>query len=334
MRRLASEVLGGWARRWLARACVGALACGAALAAAQPAGVTVVVPFAPNGPTDRMLRAMLPPLSKALGEPVTVRNVASPGGVQGLVEVAQAAPDGRTLLFTHTNVALLPALGQALPIDPLKDLSFLGLVLEAPMVVLTRPSLQLGSARELGAWLSSGQPVRLADAGTGSASYLCGLFLQSMARKGFERQSFPGSAPAMTALKSNQADVLCDQTPSVRGPLGAQEVRAYAITASAPLDMAPFEGLPTLRHMFARTLELGIWHGFYAPKNLAPDLRARLNTAIRQAAQDPEFVASQRAQGVVMVRGNRLTPEGHLAFVQETIPLWQLVVSLARTGQF
>ena len=89
---------------------------------------------------------------------------------------------------------------------------------------------------------------------------------------------------------------------------------------------------PSYPAVLSRELELSIWHGFYAPKGLAPDVQARLNTAIRQAAADPAFVADQQAQGVVMVRGSRLTPEGHKAYIEETIPLWQLIVSVSKAG--
>ncbi|WP_051237379.1 tripartite tricarboxylate transporter substrate-binding protein [Ottowia thiooxydans] len=297
--------------------------------------IVIVVPYAQNGPTDRTLRAMIKPLSQALGgTQITVKNVASPGGVQGLAEVAKASPDGRTLLFTNTNVALLPALGEKLPFDPRNDFSFLGLVLESPMVVLGRPSLEAQTSGDLAQWMTrtDGKQVRLADAGAGSASYLCGLFLQSMVRKNFSRVDFPGSAPAMTALKENKVDLLCDQTPSVKEPLASKDVRGYAVTTSAPMVSAPFAGLTTLRRMFSRELELTIWHGFYAPKGLSPELQAKLNSAIRQAAADPAFVADQLAQGVVMVSGRRLAPDGHKAFVEQTIPFWQLLVSVSKTG--
>ena len=315
-----------------------ALSAGAtpALAQASPDAITIVVPYAQNGPTDRTLRAMLKPLSQALGgTPVTVKNVASPGGVDGLAQVAAAAPDGRTLLFTNTNVALLPALGEKLPFEPRTAFSHLGLVLESPMVVLGRPGLAAKTPQALADWLRStdGAQIRLADAGAGSASYLCGLFLQSLLRKQFTRVDFPGSAPALTALKENQVDILCDQTPSVKAPLAAGQVLGYAVTTSSPMTSAPFAGLTTLRRMFSRELELTIWQGFYAPKGLSPELQARLNTAIRQAAADPAFVADQQAQGVVMVRGARLTPDGHKAFVEDTVPLWQLIVSVSKSGQ-
>ena len=321
----------------LAWACALAWFAGAMPAAAQPSAepITIVVPYAQNGPTDRTLRAMVKPLSQALGgTPIAVKNVASPGGVKGLEEVAKAAPDGRTLLFTNTNVALLPALGEQLPFDPKTAFTHLGLVLESPMVILGRPTLEAQTPKDLADWLArtDTKDIRLADAGAGSASYLCGLFLQSLMRKSFTRVDFPGSAPAMTALKENKVDVLCDQTPSVKAPLAAKEVRAYALTTGTPMAMAPFADLTTLRRMFSRDLELTIWHGFYAPKGLSPELQTRLNAAIRQAAADPAFVADQQAQGVVMVRGSRLTPEGHKAYIEETIPLWQLIVSVSRAG--
>lgn len=306
----------------------------------QPSGaqsnaetITIVVPYAQNGPTDRTLRAMVKPLSQALGGiPIEVKNLASPGGVKGLEEVVKAKPNGRTLLFTNTNVALLPALGEQLSFDPLRDLSYLGLVLEAPMVVLSKPDLKLSSAQDLAQWMirTEANVIRLADAGAGSASYLCGLFLQSLARKTFTRVEFPGSAPAMTALKDNKVDVLCDQTPSVKAPLVNQQVNAYAVTTDKPLEIAPFSDLTTLRRMFSRELELSIWHGFYGPKGLAPEVIARLNSAIARAAADPAFVASQEAQGVVMVHGRRLTPEGHHDYVQGTIPLWTVIASVSK----
>ena len=320
-------------------ALLGAAVWGAGVSASvaqESEPIVIVVPYAQNGPTDRTLRAMVEPLSQALGgTPITVKNVASPGGVEGLAEVAKAKPDGRTLLFTNTNVALLPALGQALPFDPQNDFAHLGLVLESPMVLLGRPTLEAQSARDLAEWLAKtdGRKVRLSDAGAGSASYLCGLFLQSLTRKSFSRVDFPGSAPAMAALKEGKVDILCDQTPSVRGPLAANEVRAYALTTSSPMTTPPFAGITTLRRMFSRELELTIWHGFYAPKGIEPGLQARLNAAIRQAAADPAFVAGQQAQGVVMVTGRRLTPEGHKAYIDQTIPLWQLIVSVSKTGK-
>ena len=99
--------------------------------------IVIVVPYAADGPTDRTLRALIKPLSRALdGATITVKNMPSPGGVNGLTEVAKAAPNGRTLLFTNTNIALLPALGEKLPFNPQTDFSYLGLVLESPMVVL------------------------------------------------------------------------------------------------------------------------------------------------------------------------------------------------------
>ncbi len=317
----------------------GALAWALALpATAQPTAepITVIVPYSQNGPTDRTMRALAKPLSQALGgTPITVKNVPSPGGVQGLADVANAKPDGRTLLFTNTNIALLPALGDKLPFDPNTAFSYLGLMLESPMVILGRPTLEPKTAREFADWLerTDSSQIRLADAGAGSASYLCGLFLQSLAGKSFTRVEFPGSAPALTALKENKVDVLCDQTPSVKAPLLAKTVQGYAQTTGTPMTGAPFSSLVTLRRMFSRELELSIWHGFYGPKGLPPDVQARLNTAIRQAAADPVFVADQQAQGVIMIGGRRLTPEGHKAFIDETVPLWQLIVSISKSRQ-
>ena len=201
--------------------------------------------------------------------------------------------------------------------------------------ILGRPGLEAKTAKEFASWLehTDSSQIRLADAGAGSASYLCGLFLQSLAGKSFTRVEFPGSAPALTALKENKVDMLCDQTPSVKAPLAAKAVQGYAQTTGTHMTTAPFSSLVTLRRMFSRELELSIWHGFYAPKGLPTEVQARLNAAIRQAAADPAFVADQQAQGVIMIGGRRLTPEGHKAFIEETVPLWQLIVSISKSRQ-
>ena len=87
-----------------------------------------------------------------------------------------------------------------------------------------------------------------------------------------------------------------------------------------------------LAYEVTRELELTIWHGFYAPKGLQADLQGKLSQAIRKAAANPAFVAEQQAQGVVMVTGSRQTPEGHRAFIEQTIPLWQLIVAVSRSA--
>ena len=135
----------------------------AALLAASPAfaayperPITLVVPFAAGGPTDKVARDLGEVLRKGLnGQTVLIENVGGAGGTLGAAKVAKAAPDGYTLLFHHIGMATAPALYRTLPYKTLEDFEYLGMVNDVPMTLIGRPSLPANNFAELRGWINA-----------------------------------------------------------------------------------------------------------------------------------------------------------------------------------
>src|SRR5574343_742168 len=142
--------------------------------------VTIVVPFAAGGPTDKVARDLAESLRKPLGGTLVIENVGGAGGTLGATRVSKAAPDGYTLLLHHIGMATSPALYRNLQYKTLDDFEYLGLINEVPMTLIAKPSMPANSYAELAKWLDANKgKVNLGNADLGSASHLCGLLNQS-----------------------------------------------------------------------------------------------------------------------------------------------------------
>jgi tripartite-type tricarboxylate transporter receptor subunit TctC len=210
--------------------------------------VTIVVPFAAGGPTDKVGRDFAEAVRKPLGgQVVVIDNVAGAGGTLGTAKVAKAAPDGYTLLITHIGMATSPALYRNLQFKPLEDFEFLGLINEVPMTLISRPTLEAKNYAELAAWIQANKgKVNIANAGVGSASHLCGMLLQSTLKADLTPVPYKGTAPAMNDLLGGQVDIMCDQTTNTTGQIEGGKVKAFAVTTTKRLTIPALAKLPTL----------------------------------------------------------------------------------------
>ena len=168
--------------------------------------ITIVVPFAAGGPTDKVARDLAEALRKPLGgQSVIVENVGGAGGTLGAAKVAKAAGDGYTLLLHHIGISTAPALYRKLSYDTLGDFEYLGLVNEVPMTLIGKPALPAGNYAELLKWLDANKGrINLANAGLGAASHLCGLLFQSTLKIDMQTVPYKGTGPAMTDLLGGQ----------------------------------------------------------------------------------------------------------------------------------
>ena len=145
-----------------------------ALAAYPEKPVTIVVPFAAGGPTDKVARDLGVVLSKGLNnQTIIIENVGGAGGTLGAGKVAKAAPDGHTFLLHHIGMATAPALYRSLPYKVLDDFEYVGMVNDVPMTLVGRSSLPATNYAELAKWLEANKgKINLANAGLGAASHL------------------------------------------------------------------------------------------------------------------------------------------------------------------
>ena len=154
-------------------------AAGAALAEYPDKPITVVVPFAAGGPTDKVARDLADVLRKQLGQTIVIENVGGAGGTLGAAKVAKSTPDGYTILLHHIGMATAPALYRKLPYDTLTDFEYIGMVNEVPMTLVGRSTLPANNFAELRKWMDANKgKINLANAGLGAASHLCGLLFQ------------------------------------------------------------------------------------------------------------------------------------------------------------
>jgi len=314
----------------VASACVAA----GSLAAYPDRAITLVVPFAAGGPTDKVARDLAEVLRKGLNnQDVVIENVGGAGGTLGAAKVARAAPDGYTFLLHHIGMATAPALYRKLPYKVLEDFEFVGMINDVPMTIIGRPTLPANTFTELVQWLQANKgKINLANAGLGAASHLCGLLLQQSLQVDMATVPYKGTAPAMTDLLRSQVDILCDQTTNTSAQIAAGAVKAYAVTTLKPLATPALSRLPTLDSQGLKGFNVSIWHGLYAPKGTPRAMLEIMNAALRAALKDPVFVKHQEALGAVVITDGRVSPAGHRKFVEAEIAKWGAAIKAA--GQY
>ena len=296
--------------------------------------VTIVVPFAAGGPTDKVARDLAEALRKPLGgQAIVIENVGGAGGTLGATKVAKAAPDGYTLLLHHIGMATSPALYRTLQYKTLEDFEYLGLINEVPMTVIGRSTLPANNFAELAKWLEANQgKINLANAGLGAASHLCGLLFQQSLKIDMTTVPYKGTAPAMTDLLGGQVDIMCDQTTNTSTQIESGKVKAFAVTTTKRLTTPALAKLPTLDESGMKGFNVSIWHGMYAPKGTPKPVLDKINAALKQALKDPDFNKREEALGAVIVTDARTSPAEHKKWVEAEINKWGPVIKAA--GQY
>jgi len=310
------------------------LASAGAIAAYPEKPVTIVVPFAAGGPTDKVARDLAEALRKPLGGAVVViENVGGAGGTLGAAKVAKANPDGYTLLLHHIGMATSPALYRKLPYDTLSDFEYLGMVNDVPMTVVGRSTLPANNMAELRTWINANKgKINLANAGLGAASHLCGLLFQQAMAVDMTTVPYKGTAPAMTDLLGGQVDLMCDQTTNTTNQIEAKKIKAFAVTTTKRLTTPALKDLPTLEESGMKGFNVTIWHGLYAPKGTPKPVLDQINAAMKAALKDADLNKKFEALGAVTVTDTRLNSADHKKFVEAEIAKWGPVIKSA--GQY
>ena len=311
-----------------------ALLCATAWADYPDKPVTIVVPFAAGGPTDKVARDLAEALRKPMnGQSIIIENVGGAGGTLGAAKVARSPNDGYTLLLHHIGMSTAPALYRKMQYDTLGDFESLGMINEVPMTLIGKPSLPANNYAELTKWIEANKgKINLANAGLGAASHLCGLLFQSTVKVEMQTVPYKGTAPAMTDLLGGQVDLMCDQTTNTSGQIESGKVKAYAVTTSKRLTTPALKNLPTLEESGLKGFNVSIWHALYAPKGTPKAVTDKINGALRVALKDPDFVKREEALGAVVITDARVGGAEHKKFVESEINKWGPIIKAA--GQY
>ena len=293
--------------------------------------ISIVVPFAAGGPTDRVARDLAEAMRKPLGGvSIVVENSAGAGGSIGANKVAKAAADGYTLLLHHIGMATMPTLVRNIPFKVDSDFEYLGMVNDVPMTLIAKPMIPANNYKELAAWINQNKgKINLGNAGVGSASHLCGLLFQNALQIDMTTVPYKGTAPAMTDLIGGQIDLMCDQTTNTTTQIDAKKVKAFAVTTATRVNTPVLKDLPTLQESGLKGFEITIWHGLYAPKGTPADIQAKLAAALKVALKDPDFIKKQEGLGAVVVNDKRIEPAEHKKFVAAEIAKLSPIIKAA-----
>jgi tripartite-type tricarboxylate transporter receptor subunit TctC len=296
--------------------------------------ITLVVPFAAGGPSDKIARDVAEALRKPLGgKTVIVENVGGAGGTIGAAKVAKANPDGYTLLVHHIGMATAPALYRKLPFKVPDDFEYLGLINEAPSILIGSNSLPAANFPELRKLIAERKDkINLANAGLGSASHLCGLMFQSAMQTELTTVPYKGTAPAMTDLIGGQVDLMCEQAINAVPQIEGRKVKVFGVTSTQRMTPPLLASVPTLSESGLSDFSVSVWHGLYAPRGTPPAVLAKLNHALKAALKDPDLIKRQEALGISVISDSRLEPANHRKFVESEMARWSKVIKAA--GQY
>ena len=314
------------------------LAAGALLASMAFAGsafaqdyptkpITVVVPFSAGGPTDTVARLVAEVMSQDLGQQVVVQNVGGAGGTLGAGQVATAQNDGYTLLLHHIGMSTAPTLYRSLPYEPTTDFAPIGLITSVPMTLVARKDFEPNTMAELLDYVkANGEDITYAHAGIGSASQLCGMLLMNAVDAQMTTVPYQGSGPAMTDIIGGQVDLICDQTTNTTSQIQAGEVKAYGVTSPERLGNLP--DLATTAEG-GLELEIGVWHGLYAPAGTDAAIIERLEAALQVALANETVISRFAELGTVPVTAEEATPAALAETLTSQIELWKGVIEAA-----
>jgi tripartite-type tricarboxylate transporter receptor subunit TctC len=290
--------------------------------------ITITVPFDAGGPTDTVTRLVAKPMSKELGQEIVVKNVVGAGGTLAAGDVAESEPDGYTLLMHHIGMSTAPALYPDLAFDPLKDFKTIGLVTTVPMTIVSNKDFEPNNLEELITYVkANADKVTLANAGVGAASHLCGLLIEQAVGADLNEVPYDGTGPALTDLVGGQVDFLCDQTTNTIPQIEGDKVKAFAVTTPERIEALP--DLQTTAEAGQPDIEVGVWHGLYAPAETPDAVVKAVTDALAKALKDPEVIKKMADLGTEPVPEDQVTPEAQTKLLTEQIDLWTPVIEEA-----
>ncbi len=262
---------------------------GAAAAADYPARtVTLVVPYPPGGGVDAMARVVAAKLSEALHAQFIVDNRPGAGGTIGTRVVAQAAPDGYTLLLGHTGtISIDPSLYVHAGYDPRKDFAPIGLVASMPVALLANPSFPAKSISDVIA-MAKAQPgkLNLGTSALGTGGYMCAELFKAEAGVDMAIIPYKGSAPVMNDLLGGHVSVAFSVLPPALGNIQAGKLRAIAVTSKKRFSLLP--NVPTFDEAGMPGFEAVLHYGLLAPAGTPKEIVEKLNRELRKLVDNPD----------------------------------------------
>ncbi len=314
-------------QRWLAMGMIFAasvVACGTRLARADEAypakPIRLIVAYAAGGGTDIMARLVGEQLGRRLNQSVIVENRSGGGGIIGAQTVADAAPDGYTLLFTA--IAELTIANLSTPNVPYKlsDFSPVGRIALSPFALLVNKDLPVKTVSDLVSYAAH-PPTPMSMSAPANYSYLTGGLFKLQTHLNMPSIRYRGSAPAMTDLVGGHVQLGFDTIAISLPQAKSGNVRMLAVASDKRSLLAP--DVPTMAESGYPAVIGGAWYGLVAPKGVPTAVTQRLQQAISAMLQSSDFTQKLAEQGFDPYLND--TPAAFEQFLKDDSAKWQAV---------
>ncbi|MBN9538851.1 MAG: tripartite tricarboxylate transporter substrate binding protein [Alphaproteobacteria bacterium] len=287
--------------------------------------IRLVVPFAPGGGTDNLVRLLAADASASLGQQITIDN--KPGGatVGGTDMVAKAPADGYTILASDSAFLTNPGLMKNLPYQTTRDFTGITMMARAPVILIVHPSVPAHSVGDLIA-LAKAKPgtINYASGGNGSSTHLAGELLKQVAGVNIVHVPYRGSGPAMNDLIAGQVQMSFSGISSARQYIDGGQLRVLALTGDSRNPALP--NVPTFREAGLAGVNAESYWGLYAPAATPPAVVKTLNQHFTRALKNPQLAQRLAELGYEPIAN---TPEEHTAQMKQMIGDWTAIIEKA-----
>ena len=284
--------------------------------------VTMIIPFAAGGPTDVLGRIVGARMSEVLGQQVVIENVGGAGGMTGAARVAQSAPDGYTIglgtVGTHAQ-------GQSLYKKPLynaaTDFTPVALIAEVPIVLIARKDFPAANLKEFVDYAKKNQgKMTFGSAGTGSATHLGCVVLNTAMGTSITHVPYRGTGPAMQDLQGGRIDFLCEVVSTAKPQIDGNTVKAISILTKQRSPALP--DVATAAEQGLPDVEAYTWNAIFLPKGAPDAIVKKLHDATLAAMHTPSVKERLEGLGAMIVPDDRATPQYLGNFVKSEIEKW------------
>lgn len=300
------------------------LATSYAIAADFPAKpITLVLGFAPGGPSDVMGRILARKLEQVVGQPVVIDNRAGAGGNLAGEFVARATPDGHTIMLgTNGILAVNASLYRKINYDPAKDFQPITLVGEQPNIIYVHPSVPATTLAELVAYAKANpHKLNFASGGNGTSAHLAGELLKTEAKFSMVHVPMKGTGPALQNVLAGHVQIGISSIAPVIAHIQSGALRPLAVTSLKRSGPLPTVG--TIAELMVPGFEATSWHGIVAPAGISKDITATLHRAMMTTLNDADVRKRLDTLGIEIIAN---TPEQFASYIKAEVPKWAAII--------
>jgi tripartite-type tricarboxylate transporter receptor subunit TctC len=286
--------------------------------------VRMVVGFPPGGGTDITARMLAPKLSEYLGQQFVVEN--RPGATTNIASdlVARSAPDGYTLLFTTSSLAINMSLYKNLTFDALRDFVPISVFANSPNLLVVHPSAPSTVAELLAQARAKPGAMNYSSAGAGTTQHLAGELFKARSGADIVHIPYKGTAASLTAVIAGEVQLTFANVPAILGHVKNGRLKAVAVTDSARSQLMP--DVPTMKEAGLDGVEAPVWYALLGPVAMPREIVNTLGNATARAARDPDLKRRLLEQGAEPI-GN--TPEEFAKLLRAEVPRWAEIVRIS-----